>query len=214
LNPSLSTTGSISINLNQDQTRAHASSLNPILNQTGAHIFSQAHFSPMFSSPASIPTILIDISSTIPSNTSITPSKKFPPKINPHNKHQPHPPHKQKPNKTHILVLVSPATHKPPQNFSLIKKRTRVFTDQKPHKKGSRAPRHNSLLNDDMDTSFQTTTPQPILILVSTIPPYTSSRPLGKASKPWPQAPTLNHSRLQGTLTCPPKPHENPILEL
>jgi hypothetical protein len=54
--------------------------------------------------------------------------------------------------------LVSLATHNPSQNFSLIKKRTRVFNDQKPLKKGSGAPLYNSLLNDDMDTSFQTTT--------------------------------------------------------
>ena len=76
-----------------------------------------------------------------------------------HTKHQPCPSHKQKPNKAHIPVLAPPATHKPPQNFSHIKKRTRVSTDQKSLKKGPGAPLHNSLLNDDLDTSFQTTSP-------------------------------------------------------
>ena len=85
-NPSNSTTGSISINLNQDQTRPYD--------------FSQAHSSPIFSSPI----VLTTSSSNLLSNTLNSPAKKHPPKHNPYIKHQPHPPYKQKSSKALIPV--------------------------------------------------------------------------------------------------------------
>jgi hypothetical protein len=193
LNPHNPNTSSISIILNKDQA--------------GPYEIPQAQSFPLFTSPALIQTVLIAPSSNLISNYSNLPAKKHSTKHKPQTKNQPHPFLKKKPIRPH-----PPEPLNPLQNFSLIKKRNRVNHDQTPYKKGSGTSLQNTLLSDDMDT--YPLTPPSTLSPASTTPPNTYSKLLDQESKPWPKSLQQNPSRMQGTFICPPKSHENSILEL
>jgi hypothetical protein len=143
-------TGSISIILNH--------------NQPGPSELPQAQSIQNLTSPAHRQTVLTASNSNLTSTLPNLPAKKHIAKHIAHTKKQ----LKKKPIKPH-----PPEPLNPKQNFSLIKKRNRVYHDQTPHKKGSGTSPHISMHSDDMDT-YPSPPPPKTLLLSTSIPASTT----------------------------------------